>query len=168
MGLGFDDLSCYRDQPSVSPPGDLPGPRRAPVHQALVCVAGAHPLDSAAGDAELFGLGLGALRHGQCLRVVPGPRCRARLRTWRDAGLDLHDVTLPVPRGGDGFLRQAVQQPERLNRGNRVTAGHREVRRGHQVRGQHHLLSAVLRTEPHRRAGEGEDLVQGRDAIRSV
>ena len=127
MGLGLDDLTCHRDQPRVSAPGGFPGPRGPPVYQApqaLVRVPGAHPLDSAAGDAEFIGLGLGALCHGPCLWVVPRTRRRARLRVRRQAGLDLHHMAFPVTRGGEDLLRQAVQQPERLDPGNRVAAGH--------------------------------------------
>src|SRR6185437_12285051 len=42
---------------------------------------------------------------------------------------------------------------------NRIAAGHREIRRSHQIGGQHHLLAAVLSAKPDRCADEREDLV---------
>jgi hypothetical protein len=59
----------------------------------------------------------------------------------------------------DDLGGQRLQQPERLDCGQPSGVEHREVRRRHQVPGQHHRLRAGVGAQPNRRARQPCDQV---------
>jgi hypothetical protein len=77
----------------------------------------------------------------------------------RQPGLHLHHLALPLPCRLQHVGRQPVGQPERLHRRRRRAPDDRELRGGQHVAGEHHLLGAVVRAQPHRGAGQRDHLV---------
>jgi hypothetical protein len=77
----------------------------------------------------------------------------------REPGLDLDDLPAPPLGAGDYLRRQGIQQPERLQHRPCLAAVQGEVRRRHQVTGQHHLLGAVVAAQLDAGAGDPDNLV---------
>ena len=136
--------------------------RGALIHQTpqpVLRVSGASGLHGSYADPKFGGLGLVSLKQCCARRVVTPPG--NGVPTAAPGGRPVSTSTTcrsQAHASSRTSTGSAIEQTDRLDRRQRRCVKHRESR-AHQIRAQHHLLPAIRRAQPHRRAGQREHLI---------